>query len=150
MASASSVQKTKNLKPGFCQNHTLRADCTGCGDARIAIDSCSSAQLSTGGPCKVFWGLLHRLLPIACLHGPMPFPDGSRWPLVKLASWSTHQGVWRPKDGNTQWQRPSAIYQGSIQSVLTHLGHSLSKASASFVKNPKNLKPGFCQNRTPL
>ena len=70
----------------------------------------------------------------------------SGWPLVKLAERSTHQGTWQPKDGNKQSQRPSAISQGSIGSVLTHLGRSLTMASASSVKKPKNLKPGFCPN----
>ena len=64
MASASSVEKPKNLKSGFCQNHTLGANYTACGGARMAIDRGSSAQLSMEGPYKVFWGLLQLLAPL--------------------------------------------------------------------------------------
>ena len=35
---------------------------------------------------------------------------------------------------------------GSIQSLLTHLGRSLTMASASSAKKPMNLKPGIRQN----
>ena len=113
----------------------------------MAIDRCSSAQKSTGGPCKLFWGLLHHLLPLTLPPQADTLPDGSRWPPAKLASWSTHQGALQHKDGNTHSQRPSAICQRSMQSVLTHLGRSSSMGSASSAQKPKNPKPGFCQNQ---
>ena len=44
----------------------------------------------------------------------MPYPDGSRRPLVNVASQSAHQGVWRRKDGN----RLSEVL-GHLSGVLT-------------------------------
>ena len=77
----------------------------------------------------------------------MPSSDGAERPHSKRASPSVQQEVQQRRDGNTVLQLPSDINSGSMESILSHLGPSLSMACASSVQKPKNLKPGFCQNR---
>ena len=61
---------------------------------------------------KCFGGCCTAFCHLPCLYGLIPSSDGSRWPRVKLATRSTHQGVWQPKDGNAQSRDPQPSARG--------------------------------------